>query len=104
VSRRVIAGLIMCGLLAVLAAALVVTGCSKDHRVVIESNTCWVAVFDRQSESASAGCGNVNYRISGTVHCVRVHNATDSGFVRVRFDFGPWSENSDSSGTAQVCQ
>jgi hypothetical protein len=95
--------MIVAALLAVLA--VVGSGCTgNDHHVVIESNSCWIAVFDRQTASETNNCGNGNYRVAGNIHCVTVTNQADIGYVRVRIDSGPWSESALPRGTAEACR
>jgi hypothetical protein len=103
VKRRILALLV----LAVLAAlvAFLGSGClGNDHHVEIQSNTCWLVVFDHSSDAVDVQCGKGNYRIAGTIHCVRVTNQADTGFVRVRIDGGAWSESDDPHGTAIACR
>jgi hypothetical protein len=85
--------------------ALAGSGCTNnDHHVAVESNSCWIAVFDRQAASGSNDCGNSSYRVAGNIHCVRVTNQADTGFVRVRIDGGQWVESTAPHGTAEVCR
>jgi hypothetical protein len=42
--------------------------------------------------------------VAGTIHCVRVTNQADTGYVRVRIDGGPWSESTNAHGTAIACR
>jgi hypothetical protein len=93
-------------IVAVLGAfiAFLGSGClGNDHHVEIESNSCWFVIFDRSSDAVDVQCGRGNYRVAGTIHCVRVTNQNDTGFVRVRIDGGPWSESRDGHGTAIAC-
>ena len=95
--------LIVAALLAMLAVAG--SGCTgNDHHVVIESSSCWIAVFDRQAASQTNTCGNASYRIAGNIHCVTVTNQADTGYVRVRIDGGAWSESTAPRGTAEACR
>ena len=101
--RRVLA----CTLLLSLpgALALGVAGCSRRHHVNIESNTCWTAEFDQGNAGLVANeCGSANFRVAGDVHCVRVTNLNDTGFVRVRIDDGAFVTNSSPRGTAETCR
>jgi hypothetical protein len=103
VKRRIVATMIVAALTALVA--FLGSGClGNDHHVQIESNSCWVIVFDRSSDAIDAQCGRGNYRVAGTIHCVRVTNQADTGFVRVRIDGGPWSENDNPRGTAIACR
>jgi hypothetical protein len=102
VKPRVIAKMLIAAVLALLAFADF--GCTgNDIHVAIESNTCWNAVFDRQLSSTTNHCGNASFRVAGTIHCVRVTNQADTGYVRVRIGSGPWSESGVPRGTAEAC-
>jgi len=104
----VIRRLLACALLVSLpgAVALGLAGCAKRHHINIESNTCWTAVVDNEGGPVAVGneCGNVNFRVAGDVHCVRVTNLNDTGFVRVRIDDGVFVTNSAPRGTAEACR
>ena len=99
--------LLACVLLVSLGAlALGLAGCAKRHHINIESNTCWTAVVDNEGNSVAVGneCGNVNFRVAGELHCVRVTNLNDTGFVRVRIDDGAFVTSTAPRGTAQACR
>jgi hypothetical protein len=103
VKRRILALLVLAILVAIVA--FFGSGClGNDHHVEIQSNTCWLVVFDHSSDAVDVQCGKGNYRIAGTIHCVRVTNQADTGFVRVRIDGGAWSESDDPHGTAIACR
>jgi hypothetical protein len=103
VKPRVIAKLLVAALLALLAFADF--GCTgNDHHVIVESNTCWSVVFDRQLSATYTSCGNSSYRVAGNIHCVRVTNQADTGYVRVRIDGGAWAESTAPKGTAEICR
>lgn len=100
---RILALLIAAAVVAVIAVAG--SGCmGNDHHVQIESNSCWLVIFDRSSDAVDVQCGRGNYRVAGTIHCVRVTNQADTGYVRVRIDGGPWSESTNAHGTAIACR
>ena len=105
--RRAPARLALAAFLATLAAG---TGCSKRHHIAIESNTCWIAIIDRDRTAPINDCGNRSYRIAGEVHCVAVTNVSDTSattdprFVRVRIDDSQWSETRTRLGTAEACR
>ena len=101
-TRRVLASLLLACLLGL--AAMAVAGCSKNHRIVIQSNTCWTARIDGQATSISEECGNVNFRVAGEMKCVVVTKTTDTGYVRVRIDEGAWVETSDPRGSVKTCR
>ncbi len=79
-------------------------GCSKRHHISIQSNTCWIATIDRQSDAVTNDCGTQNFRVAGEIHCVAVTNLSDTGYVRVRLDDGAWAESSAPRGTAETCR
>ncbi|MEQ1833076.1 MAG: hypothetical protein ABL977_08460 [Candidatus Eisenbacteria bacterium] len=101
-----IRGPILRVLTACMAAVLVctLTGCSKRHRISIQSNTCWIATIDKQSGAVTNDCGPQDFRVAGEIHCVAVTNLADTGFVRVRIDDGAWAESSAPRGTAETCR
>ena len=101
-TRRVLASVVLACLLGLMALAA--AGCSKNHRIRIESNTCWIARIDGQSTSISEECGNVNFRVAGEMNCVVVTNTTDTGYVRVKVDEGPWVETTAPRGTVESCR
>ena len=101
-TRRVVASVLLACLLGL--AALAAAGCAKNHRIRIESSTCWFARIDGQSSSISEECGNVNFRVAGEMKCVVVTMTTDTGYVRVRIDDGPWVESSAPRGTVESCR
>ena len=49
--RRIVASALLAGLtiLAVFAAS----GCTRSHKIAIESNTCWIAKIDKQAAATS---------------------------------------------------
>lgn len=100
--RRIVASVLLASL-AVLTA-LAAASCAKTHHIVIESNTCWIAKIDGQAAATSQDCGNAKFRIAGDVRCVRLTNLSDTGYVRVRVDDGPWAESTAPRGTAQTCR
>ena len=100
--RRIVASTVLAGL-AVLTA-LAASGCAKNHKIAIESNTCWIAKIDRQAAATSEDCGNANFRVAGDIHCVVLTNLTDTGYVRVRIDEGQWVESTAPRGTAETCR
>ena len=70
-TRRVLASAVLACLLGL--AAMAAAGCAKNHRIVIQSDTCWIAKIDGQSTSISEECGNVNFRVAGVMNCVVVN-------------------------------
>ena len=79
-----------------------ISGCKKDHRIEIQSDTCWDG---RVNDTAGiSGCNNKNYRIIGTMGCVKVQKQSVNGFLRIRVDGGAWSETSEQFGLVQICQ
>jgi hypothetical protein len=100
--RRVLASLLLAALPAVLALAA--AGCAKRHHIEIQSNTCWITTIDRQTAEVIHNCGNSNYRVAGEIHCVATTNLSDTGFVRVRIDDGPWVQSTAPRGTAETCR
>src|SRR5213593_3345983 len=100
--RRVSASVLLATLLAVLAAAG--SGCSKRHHFSIESNSCWLALIDRNRDAVIRDCGNNTYRVAGELHCVAITNLDTLGFVRIRIDDGVWSESTAPLGTAEACR
>ena len=101
-TRRVLASVVLACLLGL--TALAAAGCAKNHRIVIESNTCWLAKIDGQSSSISEECGDARFRVAGEMKCVVVTKTTDTGYVRVRIDEGPWVETTAPRGTAETCR
>jgi len=88
-----------------LVAALVAftaAGCSKDHKIEVVSDTCWIGQVDNGQTMSE--CGNVSYKIIGSMKCVRVTKQFRDGYVHVRVDGGPWAETTDSAGVAQACR
>jgi hypothetical protein len=102
VIRRLIAIVLLATAACVLAA-----GCSKRHRIQVQSNARWlISIYpsdDREfrleiQDSVSVN-ETVSYRVAGEVKCVAVEvqsqgntNANgDSYFARVRIDDGPWA-------------
>ena len=100
--RRIVASALLAGLaiLAVFAAS----GCTRSHKIAIQSNTCWIAKIDKQAAATSEDCGNANFRVAGDIHCVVLTNLTDTGYVRVRIDEGAWVESTTPRGTAETCR
>jgi len=84
-------------------AALALAGCAKRHHITVESNICWFAVIDRQSDAVINDCGSKNYRVAGDIHCISITGLADTGFVRVRVDEGPWA-TATARGTAETCR
>lgn len=83
-------------------ATLGVGGCSKDHHIEIQSDTCWDGQVNEQR--GISGCQNKRYRIIGELGCVRVQKQSANGYVRLRLDDGPWNETSEPFGLVQSCQ
>jgi hypothetical protein len=83
------------------AALAAASGCSKQHKIQIESDTCWYGLVNR--EQAVTDCGNSSYKILGALGCVRIQKQTANGYLRVRIDTGPWAQTTDSYGIVQVC-
>ncbi len=77
-------------------------GCSKNHRIEIQSDTCWDGIVNEQQNIN--GCNNKNYKIVGELGCVRVQKQTGIGYLRVRVDGGAWSETSEQFGLLQICR
>lgn len=100
--RRVLASVLLAALFAVLGSAG--AGCSKRHHIAIESNTCWIAIIDRQKSAIISDCGSTNYRVAGDIHCVGITNLNDTGYVRIRIDEGLWSESSAPRGSVEACR
>ncbi len=100
--RRSLASALLASLL--VFAALAGPGCAKRHRIVIESNTCWISVIDKQSSAVTNDCGNATFRVAGEVRCVSVTNLNDTGYVRVRLDEGAWAESTAPKGIAETCR
>ena len=98
--------LLACSLLATLAVVISLSGaaCAKRHRFSIDSDTCWSAAIDDQTGTVANDCGNATFRVAGDFQCVRIRNLTDTGYVRVRIDDGPWVATSGPQGTAKVCR
>ncbi len=90
--------------LAVLFALPLLSGCAKRHRIELESNSCWIAIIDRQKSTVLNDCGSMSFRVAGEIHCVAVTNLADTGFVRVRIDGGAWSESALPRGIAEACR
>ena len=80
------------------------TGCAKRHKIAIESNTCWIGVLDKQRAEPLSACGSANYRIAGDISCIAVTLLSDTGFVRVRIDDGPWYTANTPRGTTEACR
>ena len=100
--RRILAGALLTSLLALLS--LLGAACSKDHRFHIESNTCWGVSLDDQNGTVANDCGNATFRVAGSMQCVRIRNLTDTGYVRVRIDEGPWVESTAPQGAVKTCR
>lgn len=100
--RRIVASAVLAGL--AILTAFAASGCAKNHRIAIESNTCWIAKIDRQAAATSEDCGNASFRVAGEISCVVLTNLTDTGYVRVRIDEGPWVESTAPRGTVQTCR
>lgn len=83
--------------------ALLAAGCSKDHKIEVQSDTCWDGAVDGQTLMFNV-CGNASYSVAGSIKCARVTKKTKTGYLRVRVDSGPWAETTDSLGTAQACK
>jgi hypothetical protein len=95
--------------LILIAAAALVTlvlsgGCAKRHRIEIQSDTCWTSAVDNFGSATTNDCGNASFRVAGEIHCVRITNITDHGFVRVRIDDGAWAESTAPLGSAEACR
>lgn len=100
-SRSIVRMLPVCALVTLAFAGI---GCSKRHRISIQSDSCWFVVIDNQSGAVSSDCGNQNFRVAGEIHCVAVTNRDTLGFVRVRIDDGAWAESAVPLGTAEICR
>jgi hypothetical protein len=79
----------------------VAAGCSKRHRIQIETDTCWNGNVN--GDQNINGCGNTSYRIIGTLRCVRVQKETSTGYLRLRIDERAWVDTPDQFGFVQVC-
>ena len=101
-NRRTLSTFLFAGLLA--WTALAALGCAKRYRIEIQSNTCWTWSADDQGSTVTRDCGNANYRVAGKIDCVTLSNITDTGYVRVRIDGGPWSESTAPRGVAKACR
>jgi hypothetical protein len=101
-TRRFLASALLASL--TILAALAAAGCAKNHRIAIESNTCWLAKIDRQAAATSEDCGNATFRVAGDIHCVVLTNLTDTGYVRVRIDEGQWLESTAPRGSVETCR
>ena len=88
-------------LLLLCATLLAADGCSKTHKVEIESDTCWTGTVNY--ELSISDCGNATYKIVGRLQCVRLTRSTASGYLRVRIDNRPWAETTPSITQVQVC-
>ena len=88
-------------LLVLVCIALAAAGCSRRHRIQIESDTCWTGKVN--ADQSFSDCGNATYRVIGTLRCVTVKRETSAGYVRVRIDDHPWAETQDQFGTVQAC-
>jgi len=81
----------------VLAAA----GCSPRHEIHIESDTCWQGTVN--GDQYISDCGNANYKVIGTLHCVKLQKNTPTGSLRVRIDDNPWISTAGDFGQIQAC-
>ncbi len=100
--RRIVASVVLASLAVLTVVAM--SGCAKNHKIAIESNTCWIAKIDRQAAATSEDCGNANFRVAGDIQCVVLTNLTDTGYVRVRIDDGPWKESTAPRGVVETCR
>lgn len=88
--------------LVLMCAALVLTaGCSKRHKIHVESDTCWSGTVN--DDQFIHDCGNSTYRVLGTLRCVKINKTTTTGYLRVRIDDRPWADTPDAYGSIQVC-
>jgi hypothetical protein len=94
--RRLAVTALLCTALALLG------GCSKTHRIQIESDTCWAGFVN--NDLSIADCGNATYKIVGLLQCVRVQKTTSTGYLRVRIDSRPWADATGTLGQVQVCE
>ncbi len=78
------------------------SGCKRDHRVEIQSDTCWDGRVN--GDAGISGCNYKSYRIVGKMGCVKVQKQSVNGFLRLRVDGGAWSETSEPFGLVQICQ
>jgi len=78
------------------------TGCSKNHRVEIQSDTCWDGIINGQQNIS--GCGDQNYKIIGELGCARIQKQTAIGYLRLRVDGGAWTETTEQFGLLQTCR
>lgn len=85
-----------------LCTILAAGGCSKRHRIEIESNTCWDGIINNQQ--GISGCNNKNYKIIGELGCARIQKQTVAGYLRMRVNGGAWTETSEQFGLLQICQ
>jgi hypothetical protein len=100
--RRIVASAVLAGL--AILTAFAASGCAKNHKIAIQSNTCWIAKIDRQAAATSEDCGDANFRVAGDIHCVVLTNLTDTGYVRVRIDEGAWLESTAPHGIVETCR
>ena len=102
--RRLLACLLLVSLPGALALGL--AGCAKRHHINIQSNSCWTAVIENEGSSVAVAneCGDANFRVAGELHCIRVTNLNDTGFVSVRIDDGAFITSSAPRGTAEACR
>ena len=87
----------------VLLAALLLaaTGCSKRHKVEVQSDTCWDGLINNDQHINY--CGNATFKVIGDLQCVKVQKQTINGVLRVRIDGRPWAETTEPNGLVQVC-
>jgi hypothetical protein len=101
-NRRTLSTVLLTALLA--WSALATVGCAKRYKIEVESNTCWTWSADGQGSTVSRDCGNARYRVAGKIDCVTITNSTDTGYVRIRIDGGPWAESTAPQGSAKACR
>ncbi len=77
------------------------SGCSKESRIQIESDTCWEGFVDGQARLAD--CGDKSYRVVGPFDCVTVSKQTVNGTLRLRIEGGGWIETSEPLGSLTIC-
>lgn len=87
------------GVAVLLAVAL--AGCSKKHKLKVESDVCWSGSVN--NDQFISGCGNASYTVLGGLGCVRLEKSGTAGYLRVRIDGKPWVETTDARGVVQVC-
>ncbi len=83
-----------------LAVAFAAAGCSPQHRIQVDSNTCWHGTVN--GDQYISGCGPATYKVLGKLDCARVIKES-AGTLRVRIDDNAWSDTEDQYGFVQAC-